>query len=80
MTEELFGCQPEELYDGTGGKRGDRSTLPKEVQKAYIVGETVATHDLHSTTIKGSTQDEKNAEIADTVRQSSKKTRRLFPW
>jgi len=80
MTEELFGCQPEELYDGTGSKRGDRSTLSKEAQKAYIVGETVATHNLRSTTIKGSTQDDKNAEIADTVRQSSRKTKGLFPW
>lgn len=80
MTEELFGCKPNDLYDSTGGRRGDRSTLPKEAQKAYIVGETVATHDLRNTEIAGKTQAEKNAEITDTVRQSSQKTRKLFPW
>lgn len=80
MTEELFGCQPNELYDSTGGRRGDRSTLPKEAQKAYIVGETIATHDLRATEIKGNSQAEKNFEITETVRESSKKTRGLFPW
>ena len=28
MTEELFGCKQKTLYEQTGGKAGDRSTLP----------------------------------------------------
>jgi hypothetical protein len=79
MTRELFDCNTKELYQGTGSKRGDRSTLPKEAQKAYIVGETVATHDLKAKDIKGS-QPQKNSQIVDSVRSSSQKVRGLFPW
>jgi hypothetical protein len=79
MTEELFGCKPKTLYEQTGGKEGSRSTLPKEAQKAYIVGETVATHDLKAKEITGS-QQQKNQQIVDSVRDSGKKARRLFPW
>jgi hypothetical protein len=53
MTRALFDCNTQELYQGTGARKGDRSTLPKEAQKAYIVGETVATHDLKPKTLKG---------------------------
>jgi hypothetical protein len=38
MTRSLFDCNTQELYQGTGARKGDRSTLPKEAQKAYIVG------------------------------------------
>lgn len=53
MSKELFDMKPNELYDATGGKRNDRSTLPKEAQKAFIVGETVANHDLKAKNISG---------------------------
>jgi hypothetical protein len=66
-------------FSVTGAKKGDRSTLPKEAQKAYIVGETVATHDLKVKDIKGS-QQQKNLKIVDSVRDSSQKARGLFPW
>ncbi len=79
MTEELFGCKPKTLYEQTGAKEGDRSTLPEEAQKAYIVGETVATHDLKAKEITGN-QQQKNQQIVDSVRDSGKKARRLFPW
>jgi hypothetical protein len=79
MTEELFGCKPKTLYEQTGGKVGDRSTLPKEAQKAFIVGETVATHDLKAKEITGN-QQQKNQQIVDTVSDSGKKARGLFPW
>jgi hypothetical protein len=79
MTRELFGCKGKELYTQTGGKPGKRETLPKEAQKAYIVGEIIATHDLKETEISGN-QQERNEKIIDRVRQSGKKTRKLFPW
>lgn len=46
-TQELFDCDVEQLYQETGGRKGDRSTLPKEAQKAYIVNETLSTHRLN---------------------------------
>ena len=79
MTRSLFDCNTKELYQGTGAKKGDRSTLPNEAQKAYIVGETVATHDLKAKDIQGS-QQQKNLKIVDSVRDSSQKARGLFPW
>ncbi|MCA1990889.1 MAG: hypothetical protein LDL41_02415 [Coleofasciculus sp. S288] len=80
MSQELFDMNPRQLYQQTGGKPYDRSTLPKEAQKAFIVGETVATHDLNTKEIKGVSQQEVNGEITDTVRGSAKKVRNLLPW
>ncbi|MCP2728439.1 hypothetical protein [Limnofasciculus baicalensis] len=79
LTEELFDCKPKTLYQETRAKQGDRSTLPKEVQKAYIVGEIVATHELNAKEITGN-QEERNQEIVDSVRDSGQKARQLFPW
>lgn len=79
LTEELFDMKTHELYDATGGKRNDRSTLPKEAQKAYIVGETVANHDLKAKNVSGN-QAQRDEEITDSVRDSGKKVRGLFPW
>lgn len=80
MTRELFDCSVDELYQETGGKKNNRSTLPKEAQKAYIVGETVATHDLNDAGQFQGNQDQVNRQVEGTVRDSSKKVRKLFPW
>lgn len=80
MSQELFDVNPRQLYQQTGGKPYDRSTLPKEAQKALIVGETVATHELNAKIIDGVSQPQVNVEITDTVRDSAKKVRKLFPW
>ncbi len=52
-TQELFDCDVDQLYKETGGRKGDRSTLPKEAQKAYIVNETLSTHRLNNTQYEG---------------------------
>lgn len=80
LSQEIFDVTPGQLYRSTGGKAYNRSTLPKEAQKAFIVGETIATHDLQGKEITGTSQREVNLEIADTVRESGKKVRKLFPW
>ena len=79
MSEALFDMGTEQLYTATGGKQNQRKTLPKEAQKAFIVGETVANHDLKVKDIKGS-QNKKNEQIVDSVRESGQKARKLFPW
>jgi hypothetical protein len=45
--QELFDCTIDELYEGTGGNKGDRASLPKEAQKAYLVNETISTHRIN---------------------------------
>ena len=80
MSQELFDMNPRQLYHRTGGKAYDRSTLPKEAQKALIAGETIATHDVNGKEIEGHSQREVNIEITDTVRESGRKARGLFPW
>jgi alanyl-tRNA synthetase len=79
MTQEIFGCMPDELYAETGGKKGDRSTLPQDAQTAYMVGEVAATHRLKETEIDGN-QSQRNAQIVDTVQSSSREVKGLFPW
>ena len=80
MSQELFDTNPRQLYKQAGGKAYQRSTLPKEAQKAFIVGETIATHDLNEKEILKQSQHELNREITNTVRNSGKKARKLFPW
>jgi hypothetical protein len=80
MSKELFDMSPAQLYQRTGGRPYDRSTLPKDAQKALIVGETVAAHDLNGKEVQGVSQREINCEITDTVKESGKKARKLFPW
>ena len=45
-TDELFGCNVEELYRGTGGKSGRRDTLPQPAQEAYMVNESLTANEL----------------------------------
>lgn len=81
-TEQLFDCKTRDLYKATGGKRGDRSTLPIEAQAAYQATEIKAwwrlrqggdAHDLR-------TQTEKDQRIIETTRQAAKETRSDAPW
>lgn len=79
MTRSLFGCSTEELYKETGGREGDRTTLPQDAQTAYIVGETAATHRLKATPIEGN-RSQKHVQIVDTVEDASKDVKGIFPW
>jgi hypothetical protein len=79
MTHNLFDCGTDQLYEETGGKKGDRTSLPRDAQTAYGVGETIARHDLNQTDISGN-QQQRDTQIVDTVDDSSKRVRKLFPW
>lgn len=79
MSLSLFDLKTNELYKVTGGVKNQRKTLPKEAQKALIAGETVANHDLKSQDIQGSPS-QKNQRIVQSVSNSGKKVRKLFPW
>ncbi|NJL55659.1 hypothetical protein HC928_10995 [bacterium] len=79
MTHNIFGCETEELYEQTGGRKNRRETLPKDAQDAYVVGEVAATHKLKATEIKGN-QQQRDEQIVDTVDESSKQVKGLFPW
>ena len=81
-TKELFGCTVRELYEQTGGKFRDRSTLPQPAQEAYMVNESLAANELerHIGTIGGETQEEVDEQIIGVVRDQSKRTRKWLPW
>lgn len=81
-TEELFGCSVRELYQATGGKKNDRSTLPEIVQRSYIANEAISSFELERMegSIGGNDQQETNERITGTVRDVSKKTRKWLPW
>jgi len=71
-TEELFGCNTNELYRETGGRKGDRSSLPKEAQTAYIANEIRAAHELNSASNSyGHEPDERHSQIVEQVRETS---------
>lgn len=81
-TQELFDCGVDELYEATGGRKGDRSTLPKEAQKAYMVNETLAGYRLHELEPPSPSASEPHDDhqIVEAVRDTSKSVRRWLPW
>lgn len=81
-TQELFDCGVDELYEATGGKKGDRSTLPKDAQKAYMVSETLSTHRLNEAVGSQNlgTQRQKNERVVETVKDTAKTVRKWLPW
>ena len=81
-TQELFDCGVDELYEATGGKKGDRSTLPKEAQKAYMVSETISTHRLNFD-VQGNnhgSQRQKDERVVKTVQETATHVRKWLPW
>jgi hypothetical protein len=81
-TRELFDCGVDELYETTGGRKGDRSTLPKEAQKAYMVSETLSTHRLNQEVQENNhgSQRQKDDRVVETAQDTATHVRRWLPW
>jgi hypothetical protein len=80
-TEELFDCTVEELYAGTNSRKGNRASLPKEAQTAYIANEIRATHELNAASSSYSHDpDERHGQTVEQVKETSKQTRKWLPW
>jgi hypothetical protein len=78
-TQELFACNVNELYEETGGKVGDRASLPTEAQKAYMVNETLSKYVLDKGTQTGN-QKQTDETIVEVVKEVARETRKWFPW
>ena len=81
-TYELFDCTVRELYQGTGGKRNRRDTLPQPAQEAYMVNESLSANQLECQvgSLGGESQEEVNDQITGIVRQQAQQTRKWLPW
>lgn len=80
-TEELFDCTVEELYASTNSRKGNRSSLPKEAQTAYIANEIRATYELDAASDSYSHDpDERHGQTVEQVKATSKQTRKWLPW
>lgn len=80
-TQELFDCSVQQLYKATGGKKGDRSTLPEAAQKAYMASEIRATHELDATEFYDcDNPSQVDTKIVETVRVTARETRKWLPW
>lgn len=81
-TQELFDCGVDELYEATRGRKGNRSTLPKEAQKTYMVSETLSTHRLNEEMRrdKHSSQLQKDDEVVEVVKDTANQVRKWLPW
>ncbi len=81
-THQLFGCSTDELYKGTGGKKGDRSTLPAPAQEAYAATEVLAKHALNQVAQdnKGGTQGMKDDRVVEVVSDTAGWVRKWLSW
>ena len=82
MYNEMFDTTADGLYKQHGGKKGDRNTLPRDVQEDIIVGEIVSRRKVDRHDVQSSDQEGVNDELTDVVRDASQETRswlgRLF--
>jgi hypothetical protein len=74
VTIEMLDCTPDELYRATGGKRGNRATVPLEAQEALQTGDIGARHEIIETDAQG------DAQIKEAAHRGAKRARQLFPW
>lgn len=74
VTQEMLGCDTEQLYETTGGRPGHRDTLPLEAQEALQVGDVAARHEMVSSDAQGDLQ------LKAAARRGCKPARKLFPW
>lgn len=83
-TQELFDLTTDQLYKQTGGRKGDRSTLPHEAQKAFIATEILATHRINenAATYPDPEHDQAGTDnaIVNDVRHTAKAVRKRLPW
>ena len=81
-TQALFDCGVDELYEATGGKKGNRSTLPKEAQKAYMVSETLSAHRLNRMLqgYRQGSQRQQDNRVVETVQDTATQVRKWLPW
>lgn len=80
-TEELFGCSVRKLYEATGGKKGNRATLPEAAQKAYMASEIRATHELDQSEFYDCENPQQvDQKIVSTTRAAARETRKWLPW
>jgi hypothetical protein len=79
LTQEVLGCSTGELYEQVGATPNKRETLPEVAQEALMVGEVVSIHDLDRIEVLGDKKQQGKA-IVQSVRESGKKAKRLFPW
>jgi hypothetical protein len=74
ITSNMLDCSVDQLYRETGGKRGNRATLPAEAQEALMTGDIIARHEIVGQDAHGHQQ------ILDAADTGSRKARKLFPW
>ena len=79
-TRELFGGSVQELYEGVGGKKGDRDTLPHSAQKAYMHNEIDCTQQLKRQGRQPGNQRQRDLKIVNEVRETSRKNKSLWDW
>ncbi|WP_008318662.1 hypothetical protein [Leptolyngbya sp. PCC 6406] len=82
LTEGLFDCTVDDLYNAVGGKRGNRDTLPPIAQNAYLMAETLACEDLDNLSeaeLKASKAQRRHRVVRGAA-QSGRKAKDLSSW
>jgi len=80
ISQELFDLPPKQVYEVTGGKAYDRSTLPPEIQAAWMAGEVIATHGIQSEQIYYTAPDKVDNQLKESARAHGKATRKWLKW
>lgn len=78
MYIEAFGTGAKGLYRAHDGRRGDRDTLPQQVQDELVVHETLNGYRVQKHQVLSTNQEGVNQELTKVVRSQTRKNKKFF--
>jgi hypothetical protein len=78
MYRTAFGKSTGELYQAHGGRRGDRDSLPREVQEEITVHEILNKRRVEQHEVQSSEQRQINDELSDVVEDQTRQNKSFF--
>ena len=78
MYQEGFGMSTNELYDAYSATRGNRDTLPEEIQDQIMIHEITSKHRVRQHEVKAADQEGVNNELTDVVADQTRQNKGFF--
>jgi len=78
MYQELYNTNANGLYEMYQAVKGNRDTLPREVQEDVMVAEIVARRQVNKHKMAAQEQQKINAELRNTVKKATKQAKEIL--
>ncbi|MGL5084031.1 MAG: hypothetical protein ACRC8A_21300 [Microcoleaceae cyanobacterium] len=78
MYEEAFELHTRELYEHHGSKRGNRDTLPEDIQDQMMLHEILNKRRVQKHLVESDAQNEVNQELTEVVKDQTQQNKGFF--